>query len=96
MKPIIAILSALLLMGSCSKETNCNSNNGTVEIYTDKYGGCSISGADGRFDLMLNAKSKTVIEKPTGKYYIAYYNNTSVLKKDSFDVKVCETVKLTY
>jgi len=96
MKPMFTILSALLLMGSCSKETNCNSNNGTVEIYTDKYGGCSISGADGRFDLMLNAKSKTVIEKPTGKYCIAYYNNTSVLKKDSFDVKACETVKLSY
>ena len=96
MKPIITILSALFLMGGCSKETNCNSKNGTVEIYTDKYGGCSISGQDGRIDLMINAKSKTVIEKPTGKYYIAYYNNTSVLKKDSFDVKACETVKLSY
>ena len=96
MKILSILFSALLLLGGCSKETNCNSNNGTVEIYTDKYGGCSISGADGRFDLMLNAKSKTVIEKPTGKYYIAYYNNTSVLKKDSFDVKACETVKLTY
>ena len=83
-------------MGGCSKETNCNSKNGSVEIYTDKYGGCSISGQDGKIDLMLNAKSKTVIEKPTGKYYIAYYNNASVLKKDSFDVKACENTKLSF
>ena len=96
MKPIIAILSALLLMGSCSKETNCNSNVGTVEIYSNDYSGATIYGTDTRIDLVLNNNTWTKFELAQGKYYIAYYNTVSDLKKDSFQLKACETVKLSY
>jgi len=96
MKKITPILLALFLVASCSKEPNCNSSNGTVEIYSSDYSGATIYGTDTRIDLVLNNNTWTKFELAQGKYYIAYYNTVSDLKKDSFQLKACETVKLTY
>lgn len=96
MKKIITILSALLLMGSCSKESNCKSNIGSVEIYVDRLSACRIYGGDSTLNYTFNAYTSTKIEMSSGKYYIVVYKNTGIQKKDSFDVKRCENVKLSF
>ena len=96
MKPIITILSALLLMGSCSKESNCKSNVGSVEIYVDKLSACRIYGSDSTLNYTLNQNTSTKVDLSSGKYYIVVYKSTGGQKKDSFNVKSCETVKLSY
>jgi len=96
MKTIFTILSALLLMWSCSKESNCKSNIGSVEIYVDKLSACRIYGGDSTLNYTFNAYTSTKIEMSSGKYYIVVYKNTGIQKKDSFDVKRCENVKLSF
>lgn len=96
MKKTITILSALLLMGSCSKESNCKSNIGSVEIYVDMLSACRIYGGDSTLNYTFNAYTSTKIDLTSGKYYIVVYKNTGIQKKDSFDVKRCENVKLSF
>ena len=96
MRKFTLILFVLLLLGSCKKEANCISDSGTVEIYSNYYGGVTVIGDDGKFNYMLNGKAFVRFDKPKGVYYLAYYNNTNVFVKDTVEVKGCETVKLTY
>jgi len=96
MKILSILFSALLLLGGCSKENACGSTKGTIEVYSSTYGGILIYGNDGKTEAIFTAGTTTSFPKEQGKYQIAYYDNKYKYTFDSFDVKACETVKLTY
>ena len=96
MKILSILFSALLLLGGCSKENACGSTKGNIEVYSSTYGGILIYGNDGKTDAIFTAGTTTSFPKEQGKYQIAYYDNKYKYTFDSFDVKACETVKLTY
>lgn len=96
MKILSILFSALLLLGGCSKENACGSTKGTIEVYSSTYGGILIYGNDGKTEAIFTAGTTTSFPKEQGKYQIAYYDNKYKYTFDSFDVKACETVNLTY
>ncbi len=96
MKILSILFSALLLLGGCSKENACGSTKGNIEVYSSTYGGILIYGNDGKTEAIFTAGTTTSFPKEQGKYQIAYYDNKYKYTFDSFDVKACETVKLTY
>ena len=96
MKILSIFISALLLLGGCSKENACGSTKGTIEVYSSTYGGILIYGNDGKTEAIFTAGTTTSFPKEQGKYQIAYYDNKYKYTFDSFDVKACETVNLTY
>ena len=96
MKKTITILSALLLMGSCSKENACGSTKGTIEVYSSTYGGILIYGNDGKTQAIFTAGTTTSFPKEQGKYQIAYYDNKYKYAFDSVDLKPCQTYKISH
>lgn len=96
MKILTIFISALLLLGGCSKENACGSTKGTIEVYSSTYGGILIYGNDGKTEAIFTAGTTTSFPKEQGKYQIAYYDNKYKYTFDSVDVKACETVNLTY
>ena len=93
MKPIFTILSALLLMGSCSKEKHCGSVYGTVEIYSDKYGQVTITGNKVNRDYFVNKNAWVRVNLLTGTYQMKR-NETN--ETDTFSVGPCQTVEVIY
>jgi hypothetical protein len=71
-------------------------NKRNIEVYSSTYGGILIYGNDGKTEAIFTAGTTTSFPKEQGKYQIAYYDNKYKYTFDSFDVKACETVKLTY
>lgn len=93
MKPIITILSALLLMGSCSKEKHCGSVYGTVKIYSDKYGQVTILGNEVNRNYYVNKNAWVSVNLLSGTYQMKR-NETN--KIDTFSVIPCQNVEVIY
>ena len=93
MKPIFTILSALLLMGSCSKETNCKSAYGSIEVYSDKLGAISIEGETFKNDYLVSKNAWLRVNLLVGSYQLKRNESNKI---DTFNVVPCNITELVY
>jgi len=93
MKTIITILAALLLMASCSKEKQCGSVYGSIDVYSDKYGYVNITGNDFNRWYYINKNAWVRVNLISGTYQMKR-NETNEI--DTFKVGACEIVSLIY